>query len=66
MFQPDDDMVTYLFHPFKDDPIKHFQDDFWPSLDTYPFEDAYLFYEKFYPLCSDFDRHQVVVSPRKS
>jgi hypothetical protein len=59
MCQPDDDMVTDLFHPFEDDPMQHFQDDFRPSLVSY---DAYLFCEDFQPSCSDFDRHQVVAN----
>jgi hypothetical protein len=41
-----DDMVTHLFHPFKDDLTQHFQDDF---------QSPY----------SDFDRHQVVASPKQ-
>jgi hypothetical protein len=28
----DDDMITYLFHPFEDNPTQHFQDDFRPSI----------------------------------
>jgi hypothetical protein len=52
--------------PFKDDLLQHTQSDLQSSLDTYPFEDAYLFYEDFQPLCSDFDRHQVMASPKKS
>jgi alpha-ketoglutarate-dependent taurine dioxygenase len=73
MCQPDDDMVMDLFHPFEDD-TQHFQDDFRPSLDTYPFEDADMFYEYFQPLCSDFDntrtwppqRNQRFILPNKS
>jgi hypothetical protein len=43
-------MVKYLFHPFKDDLLQHFQGDFQSSLrscDADPFQDADLFYEDF-------------------
>jgi hypothetical protein len=60
MCQPDADMVTDLFHPFDDDLMQHFHDDFqWPSHVSY---DAYLFCEDFQPSCLDFDRHQVMAS----
>jgi hypothetical protein len=66
IWKPGDDMVTDLFIPFKDDLSQHTQSDLQSSLDTYPFEDADLFYEEFQPLCSDFDRHQVVANPKQS
>jgi hypothetical protein len=66
VWQPSDDMVTYLFYPFEDDLSQHTQGDLWSSLDMYPFGDADLFYEDFHPLCSDFDRHQVMASPGHS
>jgi hypothetical protein len=45
--------------------LQHTQDDLQSSLDTYPFEDADLFHEDFHSLCSDFDRHQVMASPKQ-
>jgi hypothetical protein len=69
-WQPDDDMVTYLFHPFEDDLSQYTHDDFQSSLgscDSYPFGDSDLFYEYFQPpLCSNFDGHQVMASPEQS
>jgi hypothetical protein len=52
VWQPDDDMVTYLFHPFEDDLSQHTQGDLqssFGSCDAYPFGDTYLFYENFQP-----------------
>jgi hypothetical protein len=63
-------MVTDLFHPFEDNLSQYAHDDSQPSLescDEYPFGDPGLFYEDSQPpLCSDFDRHQVVASPEQS
>jgi hypothetical protein len=53
VWKPGDDMVTYLFCPFKDDLSQHTQGDFLSSLDIYPLGDVDLFYEDFHPLCSD-------------
>jgi hypothetical protein len=61
MFQPNDDMVIDLFYPFEDDPTRHFQDEFWPSLVSC---DPYLFHEDFLPSYLEFDRHQVMAIPR--
>jgi hypothetical protein len=66
IWQPSDDMVTNLFTTFEDNLSHHTQCDFQSSLDAYPFEDADFFNEDFQPLCSDFDRHQVVASPKQS
>jgi hypothetical protein len=52
IWQPDDDMITYLFCPFEDDLSQHFQDDFQSSLgtcDAYIFGDADLLYEDSQP-----------------
>jgi hypothetical protein len=70
VWHPDDDMVTDLFRPFKDDLSWHFQSDFQSSLgncDTDPFGDAKLFYEDFQPPSSSFlDEHQDMVIPEES
>jgi hypothetical protein len=55
VWQPSDDMVMDLFCPFEDDLWQH---DIHSSFNTYPFEDAYLFYEDSRPLCSDFEDYQ--------
>jgi hypothetical protein len=47
IWHPGDDIVTDLFSPFEDDLLQHTQDDLQSSLDAYPFEDSYLFYEDF-------------------
>jgi hypothetical protein len=39
VWQPSDDMVTYLFCPFEDDLSQHTQGDLQSSLDMYPFGD---------------------------
>jgi hypothetical protein len=52
-----DDMVTYLFHPFKDELSQHTQSYHQSSFGTLPFEDAYLFHEEFQPLCSYFEEY---------
>ena len=59
-------MVTDMFRPFEDDLSQHTQSDLQSSLDTYAFEDADLIYEEFQPLCSYFDRHQVMANPKQS
>jgi hypothetical protein len=70
VWKPDDDMVTYLFHPFEDDLSQHFQGDFQSSLgscDADPFGDADLFYEDFQPPSSSIlDEHQDVAIPEES
>jgi hypothetical protein len=70
IWQPDDDMVTDLFHQFEDDLSQYTHDDFqssFESCDAYPFGDSILFYEEFYPpSCSDSDGHQVVARQEKS
>jgi hypothetical protein len=51
-WQPNDDMVTDLFHPFVDDLSQYTHDDSQPfleSCDEYPFGDLDLFYEDFLP-----------------
>jgi hypothetical protein len=63
---PGDDMVTYLFRPFKDDLSQHTQSDLQSSFGTYPFEDVYLFYEDFQTLCSNFEEYQDVATSEKS
>jgi hypothetical protein len=66
VWQPGDDMVTDLFSPFEDNLSHHTQSGFHSSLDAHPFEDVDLFYKDFQPLCLDFDRYEVVASPRQS
>jgi hypothetical protein len=59
---PSDDMVTDLFYPFEDDLSQHTHSDLQSSFGTYPFEDAYLFYEEFQSLCLDFEEYQDVAT----
>jgi hypothetical protein len=66
VWQPGDDMVTYLFFPFEDDLSQHTQSDLQSSFGTYPFEDADLFYEDFQPLCSDFEEYQDMATSEQS
>jgi hypothetical protein len=59
-WQCEDDMITDLFQPPRDDVLQHSHDDFWSypgGFDTYSFEHLDLFYEEnFQPsLCSNFD-----------
>jgi hypothetical protein len=60
-------MVTDLFHPFKDDLLQHFLDDFRSflrSCDGHYFEDVNLFCEDSQPHSSSIlDKHQDVVIP---
>jgi hypothetical protein len=64
----DDDMITYLFHPFEDESTQHFHADFWPSLgscDADPFWDENLFREDSQPPSSSIpDEHQDVAIPK--
>jgi hypothetical protein len=60
IWQPDDYMVTDFFIPFEDNLSYHTQSDFHSSLDAHPFEDV----EVFRPLCSNFDRYQVIVEEK--
>jgi hypothetical protein len=60
VWQHEDDMITDLFQPPRDDLLQHSHDDFWSypgGFDTYSFEHLDLFYEEdFQPLlCSNFD-----------
>jgi hypothetical protein len=59
IWNPDDDVVTNLFHPFEDDLSQYTHDEFQLSLgssDAYPFGDSDVFYEYFQPpSCSDCD-----------
>jgi hypothetical protein len=63
VFQPNDEMVTYLFFPFEDDLSQH---DLHSSFNTYPFEDAYLIYDNSQPLSSYFEDYQDVDSVEQS
>ena len=63
VWKPSDDMVTDLFCPFEDELSRH---DLHSSFGTYPFEDAYLFYEEFRPLCSNFEEYQDVATSKQS
>jgi hypothetical protein len=64
-WQPDDDMITNLFHPFEDDLSPYTHDDSQSSLQSchsYPFGDSDLFYGGFQPpFRSDFDGYKIVV-----
>jgi hypothetical protein len=56
----EDDMITDLFQPPRDDLLQHSYDDFWSypgGSNNYSFEHLDLFYKKKFqpPLCSDFD-----------
>jgi hypothetical protein len=62
VLQPSDDMITDLFHPFKDDLLQRIQSDLHFSLYAYSFKDAYLFYEKPQPLCSYFEEYHDVAT----
>jgi hypothetical protein len=48
IWHPSDDMVTYLFTPSRMTYCNILRVDLQSSLDTYPFEDADLFYEDFH------------------
>jgi hypothetical protein len=67
VWQLDDDMVTDLFRPFKDDLSQHTQGDLqssFGSCDAYPFGDTYFFYENFQPPSPpDLDRYQYMAIP---
>jgi hypothetical protein len=45
---------------------EHTQSNLQSSFGAYPFEDAYLFYEDFQPLCLDFEEYQDVAISGKS
>jgi hypothetical protein len=64
VWQPGDDMVTNFFFPFEDDLSQHTQSDLQSSFGTYPFEDAYFFYEDFQPLCSYFEEYRDVATSK--
>jgi hypothetical protein len=65
-WQPGDDMVANLFRPFEDDLSHHTQSDPRSSFGTYPFEDAYLFYEEFQLLCLDFEEYHEIATSEQS
>jgi hypothetical protein len=66
VWQHEDDMITDLFQPPRDDLLQHSHDDFrsYPGgFDTYSFEHLDLFYEEdFQPhLCSNLDEDEVMI-----
>jgi hypothetical protein len=68
VWQHEDDMITDLFQPPRDDLLQHSHDDFlsYPGrFDTYPFEHLDLFYEEDLqpPLCSNFDEDEAMICP---
>jgi hypothetical protein len=69
VWQHEDDMITNLFQPPKDDLVQHSHDDFqsYPrGFDTYSPEHLDLFYEEYFkpPLCSNFDEGKDMVCPK--
>jgi hypothetical protein len=70
VWQQEDDMVTNLFQPPRDDLLQYSHDDFRScpeEFDAYSFEHLDLFYEEnFQPsLCSNFDEGEDMVSLEK-
>jgi hypothetical protein len=68
VWQHEDDMITDLFQPPRDDLLQYSHDDFQSYLgsgDIYPFEHLDLSYEEDLqpPLCSNFDEDEAMIFP---